>query len=52
MATKCRQNYHEECEAAINKQINMELFASYNYTALVSSYFVSRLYRITIPDTV
>merc|ERR1711911_12674 len=35
---KCRQNYHEECEAAINKQINMELFASYSYTAL-SSHF-------------
>merc|ERR1712137_508830 len=38
MASKCRQNYHEECEAAINKQINMELFASYSYTAL-SSHF-------------
>merc|ERR1712221_14661 len=23
MASRCRQNYHEECEAAINKQINM-----------------------------
>jgi len=38
MATKCRQNYHEECEAAINKQINMELFASYNYTALAAHF--------------
>jgi len=29
-----RQNYHEECEAAINKQINMELYASYVYLAM------------------
>ncbi|XP_070538591.1 soma ferritin-like [Ptychodera flava] len=30
----CRQNYHEECEAAINKQINLELYASYVYQSL------------------
>lgn len=30
----CRQNYHEECEAAINKQVNMELYASYVYLAM------------------
>lgn len=41
MASKCRQNYHEECEAAINKQINMELFASYSYTALVNFHLVT-----------
>ena len=35
MTSKCRQNYHEECEAAINKQINMELYASYSYLAMV-----------------
>ena len=29
-----RQNFHEESEAAINKQINMELHASYVYLAL------------------
>lgn len=35
MATsQCRQNYHEECEAAINKQVNMELYASYVYLAM------------------
>jgi len=33
-----RQNFHEECEAAINKQINMELYASYVYMGL-ASYF-------------
>merc|ERR1712071_357894 len=27
-----------KCEAAINKQINMELFASYNYTALAAHF--------------
>ncbi|EDO35374.1 predicted protein [Nematostella vectensis] len=30
----CRQNYHEECEAGINKQINLELYASYVYTSM------------------
>lgn len=29
-----RQNFHEESELAINKQINMELHASYVYLAL------------------
>lgn len=29
-----RQNFHEESEAAINKQINMELHASYVYLAM------------------
>jgi len=29
-----RQNYSEECEAAINKQINMELHASYVYLSM------------------
>merc|ERR1711872_68049 len=33
-----RQNYDEECEALVNKQINMELYASYVYVAL-ANYF-------------
>ena len=37
-ASKIRQNYHEDCEALINKQINMELYASYVYMAMVSNY--------------
>merc|ERR1712011_11375 len=36
--SKIRQNYHEDCEALINKQINMEFYASYVYLS-VSSYF-------------
>ncbi|KAF8764794.1 Ferritin like protein [Argiope bruennichi] len=32
--SKVRQNYHEECEAAINKQINRELYASYVYLSM------------------
>merc|ERR1712055_768548 len=35
---KIRQNYHEECEALINKQINMEFYASYVYLSM-SSFF-------------
>ncbi|KAK3754026.1 hypothetical protein QZH41_020313, partial [Actinostola sp. cb2023] len=30
----CRQNYHEECEAGVNKQINLELYASYVYMSI------------------
>jgi len=37
-STLARQNYHEECEAHVNKQINMELYASYVYQSM-ASYF-------------
>merc|ERR1712083_630447 len=36
--SKIRQNYHEDCEASINKQINMEFYASYVYLSM-SSFF-------------
>ncbi|WP_201283009.1 ferritin family protein, partial [Klebsiella pneumoniae] len=29
-----RQNYHQDCEAAINRQINLELYASYVYLSM------------------
>nr|ARU12137.1 ferritin [Conus frigidus]ASF90534.1 ferritin [Conus ebraeus]QFQ61169.1 Ferritin [Conus magus]UMA83327.1 venom-related protein ferritin [Conus judaeus]UMA82394.1 venom-related protein ferritin [Conus ebraeus] len=32
--SQCRQNYHAECEAGINRQINMELHASYCYQSM------------------
>ena len=32
--SQCRQNYHTECEAGINRQINMELHASYCYQSM------------------
>ncbi|KAK3770910.1 hypothetical protein RRG08_036509 [Elysia crispata] len=32
--SQCRQNFHKECEASINRQINMELYASYCYQSL------------------
>ena len=34
----CRQNYHEESEAGVNAQINLELYAMYTYQSL-ASYF-------------
>lgn len=35
MATsRVRQNYHEECEAAVNKQINLELYSGYVYQSM------------------
>merc|ERR1711936_571615 len=36
--SKIRQNYHEDCEALINKQINMEFYALYVYLSM-SSWF-------------
>jgi len=32
--SQCRQNYHSEAEAGINRQINMELYASYCYQSM------------------
>ena len=32
-----RQNFHQDCEAAINRQINLELYASYVYLSMVSA---------------
>merc|ERR1719229_1349674 len=37
---QCRQNYHSESEAGINRQINMELYASYCYMSM--SYYFDR----------
>ncbi|OWA52856.1 Soma ferritin [Hypsibius exemplaris] len=36
--SQCRQNYHIESEAGINRQINLELYASYVYFSM-SGYF-------------
>lgn len=36
--TQPRQNYHAECEAGVNKQVNLELYASYVYQSM-SFYF-------------
>ena len=36
--SQCRQNFHEESEAGINKQINLELFACYTYHAMASHF--------------
>lgn len=35
-ASQVRQNFHEDCEEAINRQINMELFAFYTYLSFVN----------------
>ncbi|KAL7646494.1 UNVERIFIED_CONTAM: hypothetical protein RMT77_001744 [Armadillidium vulgare] len=34
MANRIRQNYHEDCEAFINKVVNLELIASYTYLSM------------------
>ncbi|KAK2587095.1 hypothetical protein KPH14_002861 [Odynerus spinipes] len=35
-----RQNFHEDCEEGLNKQINMELYASYVYLSM--AYYFDR----------
>ena len=39
-----KQNFHTDCEAMINKQINMELYASYVYLSMTA--FFSRFYML------
>ncbi|XP_060112583.1 ferritin heavy chain B-like [Heteronotia binoei] len=38
MDSHIRQNYQSDCEAAVNRMVNMELYASYVYLSM-SSYF-------------
>jgi len=33
-----RQNYHQDCEIGVNKQINLELYASYVYASMASHF--------------
>nr|AFM88928.1 Ferritin heavy chain, oocyte isoform [Callorhinchus milii] len=40
MNSQVRQNYHPDCEAAVSRQINLELYASYVY--LTMSYYFDR----------
>ena len=32
-----RQNFHQDSEAGLNRQINMELYASYVYQSMAST---------------
>ncbi|KAG8438180.1 hypothetical protein GDO86_008756 [Hymenochirus boettgeri] len=34
MTAQIREGFHQECEAALNRQVNMELFASYTYLSM------------------
>ncbi|XP_041033510.1 ferritin, heavy subunit-like [Carcharodon carcharias] len=38
MVSQVCQNYHKDCEDAVNKQVNLELYSSYVYLSM-SSYF-------------
>uniref|UniRef100_A0AAV2LP62 Ferritin n=2 Tax=Knipowitschia caucasica TaxID=637954 RepID=A0AAV2LP62_KNICA len=40
MSSQVRQNFHKDCEAAVNMQINLELYASYVYLSM--SYYFDR----------
>uniref|UniRef100_A0A8C2I0B7 Ferritin n=1 Tax=Cyprinus carpio TaxID=7962 RepID=A0A8C2I0B7_CYPCA len=39
--SQIRQNYDRDCEALINKMINLELYAGYTYTSMVSVSYCS-----------
>ncbi|KYO37129.1 ferritin light chain isoform A [Alligator mississippiensis] len=39
MDSQVRQNYHRDCEAAINRMVNMELYASYVYMSMHVAHF-------------
>ncbi|KAG6936195.1 ferritin heavy chain A [Chelydra serpentina] len=40
MESQVRQNFHAECEAAVNNMVNLELYASYVYLSM--SYYFDR----------
>lgn len=40
MTSLCRQNYHDDCESAVNQQINIELHTSYTYLSM--AYYFDR----------
>ena len=40
MASLARHNYHSDSEAGVNKQINLELYASYVYLSI--AYYFDR----------
>ncbi|XP_050778709.1 ferritin heavy chain A [Gopherus flavomarginatus] len=40
MESQVRQNFHADCEAAVNRMVNMELYASYVYLSM--SYYFDR----------
>lgn len=47
MTSQIRQNFHHDCEAAINRQINLELYASYVYLSMVRNVSESVVLCIT-----
>lgn len=50
-SSKARQKFHVECEEAINRQINMELYASYVYLSMVNmNFYMLSLYTCDITD--
>lgn len=52
MTSQVRQNFHQDCEAAINRQINLELYASYVYLSMVRICQRSKEYRVVQLRTV
>ena len=49
MTSRIRQNYKEDCEALVNKQINMEMYASYVYMSMVGLRYLLLDIYIDIP---
>ena len=49
MTSRIRQNYKEDCEALVNKQINMEMYPSYVYMSMVGLRYLLLDIYIDIP---
>ena len=51
--SQVRQNcdFHAECEAGINKQINLELYAFYTYLSMVRFSLYLKLYNFVLHDS-
>ncbi|KAL7860783.1 hypothetical protein AOLI_G00171320 [Acnodon oligacanthus] len=41
MESQIHQNYHRDCQAAINRMVNMEFYASYTYTSMLCDFLES-----------
>ena len=43
---KIKQNYHEDCEELVNKQINVQFHASYVYLSMVCKVILHSIYKL------
>uniref|UniRef100_A0A4W5PZR1 ferroxidase n=1 Tax=Hucho hucho TaxID=62062 RepID=A0A4W5PZR1_9TELE len=52
MPSQIRQNYHSDCETAIDLMINMLMFSSYTYTSMAIKKMGDHVTNLTKMDAV